>query len=126
MFHLIAPPRTVGAKGDHLQLTISDYTGAVRCIGFGMGKLAKKLQEVETFNIAYEAQINHYNGNSSPQLCLTDIQFPESPKTSSRSSIVEVGTAVKILARGSHAVKVKIDLLFYRNSGRVSNILSGV
>lgn len=93
--HLIAPPRAVGAKGDHLQLTISDHTGAVRCIGFGMGKLAKKLQEVETFNVAYEAQINHYNGNSSVQLCLTDIQFPDSPKTSSRSGIVEISSPVR-------------------------------
>jgi single-stranded-DNA-specific exonuclease len=73
--HLIATPRRVGAKGDHLQITVSDDTGAMRCIGFGMGKLEKKLQEAEYFHIAYEAQLNTYNGQTNPQLMLLDIQF---------------------------------------------------
>jgi single-stranded-DNA-specific exonuclease len=73
--HLIATPRRVGAKGDHLQITVSDDTGAMRCIGFGMGKLEKKLQEAEFFHIAYEAQLNTYNGQTNPQLMLKDIQF---------------------------------------------------
>jgi single-stranded-DNA-specific exonuclease len=73
--HLIATPRRVGAKGDHLQVTVSDDTGAMRCIGFGMGKLDKKLQEAEYFHVAYEAQLNTYNGQTHPQLMLLDIQF---------------------------------------------------
>ena len=73
--HRIAPPRKVGAKGDHLQIAISDNTGAVRCIGFGMGKLEKKLLEVDHFSVAYEPQINTYNGNSSVQFVLKDIKF---------------------------------------------------
>jgi len=72
---LIAPPRTVGAKGDHLQLSIRDNTGSVRCIGFNMGRLEKKLQEVESFSVAYEPKMNHYNGNSTVQFVLEDIQF---------------------------------------------------
>lgn len=72
---LIAPPRKVGAKGDHLQLSIRDNTGSVRCIGFNMGKLEKKLQEVESFSVAYEPKMNHYNGNSTVQFVLEDIQF---------------------------------------------------
>jgi len=73
--HLIASPRRVGAKGDHLQITVSDDTGAMRCIGFGLGKLEKKLQEAEYFHIAYEAQLNTYNGQTNPQLMILDIQF---------------------------------------------------
>lgn len=72
---LIAPPRKVGAKGDHLQLSIRDNTGSVRCIGFNMGRLEKKLQEVESFSVAYEPKMNHYNGNSTVQFVLEDIQF---------------------------------------------------
>lgn len=72
---LISPPRRVGAQGDHLQLSITDNTQALRCIGFGMGKLEKKLQEVEAFDVAYEADINNYNGNSQVQLVLTDVQL---------------------------------------------------
>ncbi len=72
---LISSPKKVGAKGDHLQLSITDSTASVRCIGFGMGKLEKKLLEHEFFNVAYRPQINTYNGRSSVQLSVTDIQF---------------------------------------------------
>jgi single-stranded-DNA-specific exonuclease len=72
---LISPPRRVGAQGDHLQLSITDNTQALRCIGFGMGKLEKKLLDVETFDIAYEADINSYNGRSQVQLVLTDVRL---------------------------------------------------
>ena len=71
----ISPPRRVGQKGTHLQIAITDNTASVRCIGFGMGKLEKKLLECESFSVAYEPQINTYNGNSTVQFVLTDIQF---------------------------------------------------
>jgi len=71
----ISPPRRVGARGDHLQIAITDNTASVRCIGFGMGRLEKKLLESDCFDVAYEPQINTYNGNSSVQLVLADIQF---------------------------------------------------
>ena len=72
---LASPPRRVGAGGEHLQLAITDNTAAIRCIGFRFGKLEKKLLETEFFNVAYQPQINTYNGNSSVQFVLTDIQF---------------------------------------------------
>ncbi|MHC4905799.1 MAG: single-stranded-DNA-specific exonuclease RecJ [Planctomycetota bacterium] len=72
---LIAPPRTVGARNDHLQISISDTSGAVRCIGFGMGKLEKKLLEADTFSVAFEPQYNTYNGQTNLQFVLSDIQF---------------------------------------------------
>jgi len=40
-----------------------------------MGKLEKKLLEQEFFNVAYQAQINTYNGQSSVEFVLADIQF---------------------------------------------------
>ena len=72
---LIGPPRRVGAGRDHLQLAITDGTASVRCIGFRFGKLEKKLLETEFFNVAYQPQINTYNGNSNVEFVLTDIQF---------------------------------------------------
>ncbi len=72
---LLSAPRRVGAKGDHLQFTITDNTGTIRCVGFGMGGLEKKLLDNEFFNIAYEAQINRYNGNTSVEFITSDIQF---------------------------------------------------
>ncbi len=72
---LVGKPRTVGAKGEHLQITIRDNTNTLRCIGFRMGNLEKKLQEADFFSIAYEPQINEYNGSRTVQLVLTDIKF---------------------------------------------------
>ncbi|MCU0914780.1 MAG: single-stranded-DNA-specific exonuclease RecJ [Planctomycetes bacterium] len=72
---LIAAPRRVGAKGDHLQFAVTDNTATVRGVGFRMGHLEKKLLDNEYFNLAYEAQLNHYNGNTSVEFIATDIQF---------------------------------------------------
>jgi len=72
---LVAPPRTVGAKGDHLQITITDSNTAVRCIGFNFAKYEKKLLENEFFNVAFQPQINEYNGNSNVEFVLVDIAF---------------------------------------------------
>jgi single-stranded-DNA-specific exonuclease len=72
---LASPPRRVGSGREHLQLAITDNTAAIRCIGFRFGKMEKKLLENEFFNVAYKPQINTYNGNSSVEFILTDIQF---------------------------------------------------
>ncbi len=72
---LSASPRKVGSGEEHLQLAITDNTASIRCIGFGMGKLEKKLLEHEFFNVAYQPQIDNYNGNSNVQLVISDIQF---------------------------------------------------
>lgn len=72
---LCSPPRRVGTNADHLQLAVTDHTNSIRCIGFRMGRLEKKLLERDCFNIAYHAAIDSFNGNSSIQLVLDDIQF---------------------------------------------------
>lgn len=71
----IAPPRRVGAKSEHLQVAISDGTASVRCIGFDMGHLEKKVLEADTFDVAFEPQYNTYNGSTTLQLVLSDIRF---------------------------------------------------
>ena len=71
----ISPPRRVGVKEDHLQIAVSDNTAAIRCVGFNMGRLEKRLLEVDSFNIAYQAQLNTYNGNTTVEFVLQDVQF---------------------------------------------------
>ena len=72
---LLGPPRKVGAKGDHIQIAIRDNSSSMRCIGFNMGHLEKKLTQSDFFSIAYEPQINNYNGEANIQFVITDIQF---------------------------------------------------
>jgi single-stranded-DNA-specific exonuclease len=73
--HLASSPRRVGAKNDHLIFAATDGTGTIRCVGFGMGRLEKKVLEHESLDIAYEAQINNYNGSSNVEFVLADIQL---------------------------------------------------
>jgi single-stranded-DNA-specific exonuclease len=73
---LISPPRRVGRANDHLQISIADSAGAaVRCVGFGMGHLEKKLLEADCFDIAYQPQQDNYNGRNGVQLLIEDIRF---------------------------------------------------
>ncbi|MDD5064070.1 MAG: single-stranded-DNA-specific exonuclease RecJ [Phycisphaerae bacterium] len=72
---LASPPKICGSKGSHLQLAITDNTNAIRCIGFGMGKLEKKLLEHEFFDVAYQPQLNTYNGNCNVEFVLADIRL---------------------------------------------------
>ena len=73
--HLCSPPRRVGTTGDHLQFAVTDNTNSIRCIGFRMGPLEKKLLERDSFDIAYHAAIDSFNGNHSVQLVIEDIRF---------------------------------------------------
>ena len=72
---LCGPPRRVGTNADHLQLAVTDHTNSIRCIGFRMGSLEKKLLEHDCFDIAYHAAIDSFNGNRSVQLVIEDIRF---------------------------------------------------
>jgi single-stranded-DNA-specific exonuclease len=71
----IAPPRKVGQRGDHLQLAVTDQTASVRCIGFDMGRLEKKILESDCFSVAYEVQLDSFRGNDAIQFVLREIQF---------------------------------------------------
>jgi len=72
---LAAAPRRCGSTNDHLQFAITDNTATIRCVGFRMGGLEKKLVDNEYFNIAYEPTLNHYNGNTTVEFIAVDIQF---------------------------------------------------
>jgi hypothetical protein len=72
---LAAAPRRCGSTNDHLQFAITDNTATIRCVGFRMGGLEKKLIDHEYFNIAYEPTLNHFNGNSTVEFIAVDIQF---------------------------------------------------
>jgi hypothetical protein len=40
-----------------------------------MGKLEKKLLEADYFSVAYQPQINTFNGSSNVQFVLEDVKF---------------------------------------------------
>jgi single-stranded-DNA-specific exonuclease len=74
---LCSPPRKCGANSDHLQLAVTDNKKSIRCVGFRFAHYEKRLLEHDCFHIAYHPQINTYNGSSSVEFVLTDIQFED-------------------------------------------------
>ena len=72
---LALPPKRVGAKNDHLQFAVTDSTATIRCVAFRMAHIEKKLLEADAFNIAYEVQLNNYNGSSNVEFVIVDVQF---------------------------------------------------
>jgi len=81
---LVGSPRRMGRKGDHLQLTVAPADDSLahlqpgkvmRAVAFGKGKWEKKLKDAESFNLAFEPVINRFNGNTSVEMIVEDIQL---------------------------------------------------
>ena len=70
--------RLVGKEEDHLKLEIIDPSGTViEGIGFGLGAHHRKVKQKNSFSIFYHIDENEFNGNTSLQLVIKDIQFTQ-------------------------------------------------
>lgn len=64
----------VGMENKHLKLRISKNGMFINCIGFSLGEWAAALKQGDIIDIAFQMDINHYQGNDSVQLVLKDIK----------------------------------------------------
>ena len=69
---LARPPRTVG--DGHLKLLVDDGTARVDAIGFGMADRVPGLDEASRVDVAFQLQLDEWNGRRRPQLRLLDIR----------------------------------------------------
>jgi single-stranded-DNA-specific exonuclease len=67
----IAP---VGMDNKHLRLRINKNNQTINCIGFGMGEFASFIKNGDIINLAFQMDINSYQGTESVQLILKDIK----------------------------------------------------
>jgi single-stranded-DNA-specific exonuclease len=72
---LAADPRRVGRNGDHLQLFLRQNGVAMKAIAFGAGGLFEQLRRGKSISMAVEPQINEWNGRSSVELEVRDLQI---------------------------------------------------
>jgi single-stranded-DNA-specific exonuclease len=72
---LVSPPRRMGRRGNTVGLQIGGNGGTIKAVGFRMGDLADRLVGVNTVDIAGEPMLNTYNGRTSVQLKLVDVQW---------------------------------------------------
>jgi single-stranded-DNA-specific exonuclease len=73
----IAEARTLGAEGRHLRLRLvsPNRSVAFNAIGFGLGSLLNSLSFDEPIAVAYNLQLNRWNGEVRLELKLKDIQW---------------------------------------------------
>lgn len=72
---LAGPPRRVGKTGDHLQLFVRQGSSHMKCIAFGLGAMFDQLKTGMNIDLAVEPQINEFNGRSSVELAVKDLQL---------------------------------------------------
>lgn len=72
---LARPARRVGKTAEHLQLLIRQENTIIKGIAFGLGDLAEQLPEGRRIDLAVEPSINEYNGRTSVELMVKDIQL---------------------------------------------------
>lgn len=73
---LVAPPRRVGKSGDHLQMLVRQGNNQMKCIAFNFAKLYDHLKPGMRIDLAVEPTLNEFNGYSTVELEVKDIQFP--------------------------------------------------
>lgn len=68
---------TMGSTGSHLRLTVVPPEGGMhRMVGFGFGHLAKQLKPGNTIDVAYEVEVNEWNGKRELQFRIVDVKLP--------------------------------------------------
>jgi single-stranded-DNA-specific exonuclease len=72
---LAGPPRRVGKTGDHLQLFIRQGNATMKCIAFNAGGWFDRLQAGIHLDLAAEPTLNEFNGRSSVELEIKDLQL---------------------------------------------------
>ncbi len=83
---LVEPPRKMGKAGNHLSLMVRDPEKSnliMRAVAFSMADMEKILTDAQTIDIAFSPKVNHFNGNSTVEMMVTDI------KVSSENSVLE-------------------------------------
>ena len=69
----ISDIRTVG-NGKHLKFKVSSGFNSIDVIAFGMGAQADQLKPGQTVDLAYNFELDTYNGNEKLQLIVKDIK----------------------------------------------------
>ncbi|MDY6914659.1 MAG: single-stranded-DNA-specific exonuclease RecJ [Planctomycetota bacterium] len=72
---LLDQPRRMGRSGQTVGMTLRQGGATLRAVGFGMGDLADELVGVNHIDVAAEPVLNSFNGRTSVELKLKDVQW---------------------------------------------------
>lgn len=72
---LLSGAKRIGQNGKTVMMTLGQEGATIRAVGFSMGDLADQLVGVNTVDVAAQPVINNFNGRSSAELQLHDVQW---------------------------------------------------
>ena len=70
-------PRTVGRAGAHLTFRLTDGQARLRAIAFGQSDQLQTLLEHRRCRVAFQPNLNTFNGRTSVELQILDFAFPD-------------------------------------------------
>ncbi len=73
----VSQAQTMGSTGSHLRLTVKTPVGQQKLIGFGFGNLAPELLLGNRVDVAYQIEVNEWNGRRELQARMIDIRLPK-------------------------------------------------
>ena len=65
---------TVGNENKHLRMVVAKGGKQMNCIGFYMGEYSKELRIGDVVSLAFQMDVNNFQGNYNVQLLLKDIK----------------------------------------------------
>lgn len=74
---VLCPPKRMGRNGGTINLVLGQNGANIRAVGFGMGDLVDELVGINEVHVAGEPVINSFNGRTSVELKLKDVQIPQ-------------------------------------------------
>ncbi|RJR15429.1 single-stranded-DNA-specific exonuclease RecJ [Candidatus Microgenomates bacterium] len=74
----VVDARSIGRENKHLKLTVTDGEHYFDAIGFSLGNLIAQISPDTPISLAYNIDINEWNGKRNLQLKIRDIQFAKS------------------------------------------------
>ncbi len=67
--------QSMGVDKKHLRVRLSDGNNIFNAVGFGMGELSERLTPGSVVSVAFNMNVNTYQGSENLQLILKDIKF---------------------------------------------------
>ena len=67
--------KQIGEKKHHLRMSIDSVNGAIQAVAFGFGNLFESVRDCKFINICYYIEENFWQGSTSVQLNIQDIEF---------------------------------------------------
>lgn len=72
---LLGSPKRIGRSGKTVSMMLGQDGSRIRTVGFGMGDLADLLVGINSIDVAAEPVLNTFNGRTSVELKLLDVQW---------------------------------------------------